>query len=907
MNILNTHLLSSVSGSTGSGIGGSNVGLLANIFLTSLLVSLFTPETHELLISAVSWCTVAVICWLIRKQAIQNGDLQPVVDKKTRRKATVLVGCILLSGICDRVVGTAWRGKAAWWNKAGLPLVTTFLRNHLLGEPGILEGAARGSKRLFSMVSIIAFLALMPIFISDTSMALGLSSIVFQSMIYVMLEDFATGSIKDTKNTPGATVDLKALATSGYPNAAIGATVGLVLSTAYFEKPLHDYALHQNPGYALARVLVIGALGGLRWLCLPLLVCKMSSPSGSLLDLSVTLVASQLSFWTSPFQLLGTIASLILIALHFSGAPGNREVVPQILRPTRAIVAAGIIVIIILPLFMVGVRRTVSVPNVNTPPPPPESPPPHIHPIKFLMEQRASEFEVMKHRQSTSLRDAVRNYKKRYGMPPPPNFDKWYEFAVSRKSALIDEYDTIYHQIQPFWGLPPKVIRERAREALGFKQAFMRVSVRNGKVIDALDGADWQRDATVGMINQFREWIPDMDLAFNTHDEPRIVVPSADMDAYVKRAKGTQYAASLKNTFTGFPKDEAGKVLDIADTRFNEFAHQGIWGSSRLSCPEGTPAQDPFEEKQDAVNQFASSPIGFIWNRTASMDVCLQPSLQQRHGFFQRPNAFHVSHYLFPIFSQSKVSCYNDIIYPSPWYWAGKVSYDGAKDVSWDEKKELIYWRGSTTGGFSRLSGWKRQHRQRVVTYLNAFDETCKIFESSGKDKDTVWKVKNVKRKELQSLIDVKFSHIGQCDDVDCEEQKEFFKPTDMVDQQDAWMYKYLLDMDGNAFSGRFYAFLESNSAVFKMALFKEWHEEWLMPWVHYIPLSLDMGESMETLRYFTKERDGVDAIKRIAEQGRYWAGKVLRKEDFEVWFFRLLLEYGRVIDDNRENIGFDI
>ncbi|KAF3917765.1 hypothetical protein ABW20_dc0102522 [Dactylellina cionopaga] len=498
----------------------------------------------------------------------------------------------------------------------------------------------------------------------------------------------------------------------------------------------------------------------------------------------------------------------------------------------------------------------------------------------------------MKQRQSTSLRDAVRNYKKRYGMPPPPNFDKWYEFAVSRNSLLIDEYDTIFHQIQPFWGMPPKMIRSRAREALGFPgQALLKLSLRNGKVTDIQEGPEWQRDATVGMLDNFKQWIPDMDLAFNTHDEPRVVVPAEEMGTFISRAQGAKTAQSPKNLFTGFPGDERGQVQATSESRFNEFAHQPIWGNSKLSCPAGTPARDPLEETPDAAEKYGLPPLGFIINRTASTDVCLQPSLRHRHGFFQRPNAYHVSHNLFPIFSQSKVSCYNDILYPSPWYWAGKVSYDDGKDMSWDEKKDLIYWRGSTTGGFSRKSGWRHQHRQRVVTYLNAFNESSQIFELEGSDKQTVWRVRPSDRGAFKSLIDVNFSHIGQCDDKDCDEQREFFKPTDMVDQQDAWGYKYLLDMDGNAFSGRFYAFLLSNSAVFKMALFREWHEEWLVPWVHYVPLSLDMGESIEVLRYFTKEKDGAGEIKKIAEQGKYWAKKVLRKEDIEVWFFRLLLE----------------
>lgn len=43
-----------------------------------------------------------------------------------------------------------------------------------------------------------------------------------------------------------------------------------------------------------------------------------------------------------------------------------------------------------------------------------------------------------------------------------------------------------------------------------------------------------------------------------------------------------------------------------------------------------------------------------------------------------------------------------------------------------------------------------------------------------------------------------------------------------------------------------------------------------------------------------------------IAEEGREWAGKVLRKEDMRVYMFRLLLEWGRLTDDRRDELGFD-
>jgi hypothetical protein len=46
-------------------------------------------------------------------------------------------------------------------------------------------------------------------------------------------------------------------------------------------------------------------------------------------------------------------------------------------------------------------------------------------------------------------------------------------------------------------------------------------------------------------------------------------------------------------------------------------------------------------------------------------------------------------------------------------------------------------------------------------------------------------------------------------------------------------------------------------------------------------------------------------AARQIAEAGRSWAGKVLRREDMLIYVYRLLLEYARVVDDKRESLGW--
>ena len=527
------------------------------------------------------------------------------------------------------------------------------------------------------------------------------------------------------------------------------------------------------------------------------------------------------------------------------------------------------------------------------------------HPIDQLIKDNEAQFLATKERQSRTLEEAVEEYKRRYKICPPPHFDKWYHFATGRGVQLIDEYDTTYHSLLPFWGLRPATIRARVREALGFDgNSLIGLLIRNGAAVHVQSGAEWQQQATIGMMKQFIHLLPDMDLAFNIHDEPRVVVPHDELSRLVAKAvdeniPAAHAFATPENKFSSRPKDvNSGKRVDeVKTTRFNVFAHQPTWIPSRLSCSPDSPARAIDDSiATDNLTAYALSDLGFVYNHTAFSDICNSPSFSKSHGFFDRPNAFNVVHDLFPIFSQSKMSSFQDIVYPSPWYWYGKVSYNSAKDMDWAQKDNKLWWVGSTTGGFSRDGGWRRQHRQQMVRKLNGLDKAKILANShlnSGKagEEEPHWQVKEVARQDYKDIIDVHFSHVGQCDPGDCDAQKEFFTIVAPADQQDAWKYKYLLDLDGNAFSGRFYAFLKSKSMVFKMAVFREWHEEWLKPWVHYIPLSLRGDDALEAVRYFGGESEGRIQAVRMAEAGRDWANKVLRNEDFEVWLFRLLLE----------------
>ena len=61
----------------------------------------------------------------------------------------------------------------------------------------------------------------------------------------------------------------------------------------------------------------------------------------------------------------------------------------------------------------------------------------------------------------------VRDYQTRWGRPPPPGFDIWYQFATDRDSKVLTEFDQINEDLKPFWGIEPAVLRERVAKVAG--------------------------------------------------------------------------------------------------------------------------------------------------------------------------------------------------------------------------------------------------------------------------------------------------------------------------------------------------------------------------------------------------------------------------------------------------------
>ncbi|MCJ1471907.1 capsule-associated protein CAP1 [Lambiella insularis] len=394
-----------------------------------------------------------------------------------------------------------------------------------------------------------------------------------------------------------------------------------------------------------------------------------------------------------------------------------------------------------------------------------------------------------------------------------------------------------------------------------------------------------------------------MDLAFNVHDEPRIVVPHEDLEVILKRAReNSQAVRPVRNTFSSSHLDlePSDPYPSVAHTRFVDLTHQFTWSHTQLSWPPSSPARQLFPPFGDDLAPHSSHELGFVTNITAFSDICLSPSL---NSTFDRLSSFQVSLDLIPVFSPSKLSSFQDILYPLTWYYMEKVPYDEESRVLWREKDPRLYWRGSTSSGWAQNGNWPHQLRQSIVMYFNSSGPFQRLRKQNTSP--IGWVTDQFLTSDFAPHVDVQLTEIKSCADSNCEAQLRTFDVTSMEPQAEAWKARYLLDMDGNTFSGRFYAFMRSRSLPLKLAYFREWHWGRLQPWVHFVPVSWQVREVPELVRYFEEEEEGTEIAERVAETGREWVGRVLRTEDMEVWMFRLLLEFGRLVDDGRQEIGY--
>ncbi|KAJ5024412.1 hypothetical protein PSV08DRAFT_227664 [Bipolaris maydis] len=484
------------------------------------------------------------------------------------------------------------------------------------------------------------------------------------------------------------------------------------------------------------------------------------------------------------------------------------------------------------------------------------------HPVELLIRKAQDDFKHLVDKQSKTLESAETEYRRRYSRSPPPGFAQWFAYAKSKNSILIDDFDIINRDLKPFWKIAP----QRLHESINHVSSFQHLALRKCGFTDGRfhgQGGGWIVEDLGKLLQEVSQGIPNVEFAFDVVDEPRVVITQQMLD-------------------TG----------GISKPEFYDAHHLSIWERATSAC-----AHTSSSGKPPVIHDYG---LNLVQDWYQSKDVCSHPEFSFMHGFFSSPMTCLLTDAPIPVLSQAAPTSFGDIMYPSPWYTAkmDQGVYKDEDDPLWEQKARNLYWAGSTTGSYSWNGTWRYSHRQRFVELVQTLNRTSHMYlEESKSGHWTDYKaVEN-----HNDLFDAKLTAIIQCDDKDCEEQKKFFTLGEKEERSRQFHSQFVFDVDGNSFSGRFYTLLRSRSVVLKQTVLREWHDERLVPWVHFIPISLSMDELPEVMRYMTTHEDGKRRAKEIADAGREWHGKFLRKEDFTIYLYRLMLELARIMDPNRQ------
>lgn len=563
------------------------------------------------------------------------------------------------------------------------------------------------------------------------------------------------------------------------------------------------------------------------------------------------------------------------------------------------------------------------------------------HPVARLMAEADVRWKAYAQSASQTFKETVSKYRQKYGRHPPPGFKDWYKFARERNVHNIDDFEQVMDDLRPFWAVEPKILRTHVAhmwEDEGY--GVSTLSIRDKKVAK-ITNIGWRIETTQTLIERFIEFLPDMDIAMNRLDQPRVIVPWDDMQEMLAKEvqsrslppeavdSFTAHQDAMLNTTIEDPKDDPSPREDGA--WFNRPGKQYMDIAS-LACPPDSPARNTKNYK-DQGDSLYKTDGGIVTNFNLSSDLCtVGPAIQDQHGFLYSASSIIASHKLIPIFGECKVNVNSDILFPANMYFKVDERYDYSpeSDLDWEDKEEKMIWRGVTSGGVQVEDNWARMHRQRLVQLLNATHmakKEVKILKQSErkKDKATFELYKRFRPARLaEKHTDVGFTESMSCVP-NCDFYNDVFEWKPQVTLSSQFKSKYLIDVDGHSFSGRWRAFLQSKSLGFKATIFREWHDSRLFAWQHFVPVDNRYDDLYSLLTYFIgygsptagagpdddPANKGVYVPRHefegkvIAQQGREWANKVLRREDIEVYMFRLLIEYARIVDDNRDRIGY--
>ncbi|KAF8487547.1 hypothetical protein JB92DRAFT_3022176 [Gautieria morchelliformis] len=511
------------------------------------------------------------------------------------------------------------------------------------------------------------------------------------------------------------------------------------------------------------------------------------------------------------------------------------------------------------------------------------------HPILELIARSEAQWKSKFDRQSKTLTQAVTEYKRRYKRSPPKGFELWWDFVKTHDVKLVDEYDSIHERLQPYWGVDPSVLRASQATweshsgtfTIGKLPGEHTVKLLNHTIPEGAQLGEERIQNQLELLKDVQEWLPEFRATFWMHDGP------IQMVAWEVRSQAKQAA-------------ERGQYIDVKKVAASVTAKG--W---EAACPPNSPIHAykppplPPADAHQATEPLAPpqplespKPKSFIYDHSLSMSPCLHPTHISLNGYF---SSYHYETQfgpapdtsLVPTFSICVSQLHNDILTVAPEQYSEKVG----EDPAWGDKVDTrLLWRGSNTGiSYQEGTDWNTSQRTRLggeTQVLLPPAASGRVGGVSGWDAAAVGHGEPVRTSALNAaFMDVAFAGKPvQCQGSVCSLLQNMFQWRAFQSWQDAWVYKFIMDCPVR-------------------------YTERIMPWVHYIPVQVDLSDIYDILAFFRGDLSGAgaqdDLAERIATAGKSWSNEFYRQHDMAAYNVRLFLEYARVMSSDREAMTY--
>lgn len=564
------------------------------------------------------------------------------------------------------------------------------------------------------------------------------------------------------------------------------------------------------------------------------------------------------------------------------------------------------------------------------------------HPLSDLIYKgHIEEDRWLRHvKTSRDLPIAVQVYQERHeGRNPPPYFHEWYK--VAKDTVVVDEFRQIDRDLAPFRKIPAKYLQQRVK-IMSNVPGVETITIKPNGEVSHSDAGDDQRnrelDELVKTISTFAKYLPDMVLPINLDPLPR-VLPSWNEAQSAARADLSTVVDFLQSRTTndhhnGESEVEAGQEAEPVSMT----SARNLQDMHLAACPPTSKSRtSPHWRISDfcfaCIRRHSKGPIVTKWDK--SLEICYQPDIYHLHGFFMTQSSKALLKELLPLFGPSKIDGFSDIIIPMP----STIIPTPDNDTQLSDRKDDLYWRGKIGEHSLSTQALRGSHKFRLMHLATDPDPTEVVTmvlalpqDSAEQDQEQLKKKGKKKAKDefgyervtareakQVSSFNLQLEKTAPCLETTCALAEAAFPVTAGVSPAEALEHRYILltDEEDGPPLGLISA-LRSASVPFLSTIFRTWYTERLLPWLHFVPIDTRYQALHTTLSYFTgtegrpavngrdaKMKDHLKDGQWIARQGQKWADKAIAQKDLEVYLFRLLLEWGRLIDDDRDKIGF--